>query len=91
MTANVIVTALGHFLGQLSQKQNWTVLTSTYIQLLVFHCWERIHTVNMETTGSNILSLYEWPKRDTQGNFKAKCKQHTEYISGSLNVTSRLM
>jgi hypothetical protein len=22
MTANVIVTALGHFLGQLSQKQN---------------------------------------------------------------------
>ena len=58
-TANVIVTALGHFLGQLSQRQNWTVLSSTCIQLLVFHWWERPHTVNMETTGSYI---YELPK-----------------------------
>ena len=61
-TTNVTVTSLGHFLGQLSQTQNWTVLSSTWIQLLVFHCWERPHTVNMETTGSNILSQYELPK-----------------------------
>jgi hypothetical protein len=31
-TTNVNVTSL----GQLSQTQNWTVLTSTYMQLLVF-------------------------------------------------------
>ena len=49
---------LGYFLGQLSQTRNWTVLT-TCMQLLVFHCWERLHTVNMETTSSNI---YELPK-----------------------------
>ena len=53
-TTNVTVTALGHFWDQISQTQNWTVLT--YMQLLVFHCWERLHTVNMETTDSNILS-----------------------------------
>ena len=86
-TTNVNVTSLRHFLGQLSQTQNWTVLTSTYIQILVFHCWERLHTVNMET---NILSQYELPK-DIQGNIKAKCRYCPAYISGSLKVTSRLM
>lgn len=74
-TTNVNVTSLRHFLGQLSQTQNWTVLTSTYIQILVFHCWERLHTVNMET---NILSQYEFQK-DTQGNFKAKCRHCPTY------------
>ena len=49
---NVNVTPLGHFLGQLSHTQNWTVLTPIYIQLLVCYCWERLHTANMET---NIL------------------------------------
>jgi hypothetical protein len=57
-----LCVSLGHFLGQLSQTQNWTVLSSTCIQHLVFHCWERLHTVNMETTGRNILSQYELPK-----------------------------
>ena len=37
------------FFCQLYQTLNWTVLTSTYIQISVFHCWERLHTVNMET------------------------------------------
>jgi hypothetical protein len=40
----------------------YIVLSSTCIQLLVFHCLERLHTVNMETTGRNILSQYELPK-----------------------------
>jgi len=38
----------------------------------------------MET---NILGQYELPK-DTQGDFKAKCRHCPAYISGSLKVTS---
>ena len=79
---------LGYFWGQLSQTQNWTVLTSTYIQLLVFHFWKRLYTVNMEITDSNILSQYELPKM----TYREMLKPNGDaYISGSLKVTSRLM
>ena len=35
----------------------------------------------------NILSQFELPK-DTQGNFKAKCRHCPAFISGSLKITS---
>ena len=88
-TTNVNTTSLGHVLCQFSQTQNWTVLSSTYIQLLVFHCWERLHTVNMET---NISSQYEWPK-DTQGKLKpnADIVQHTYLVVWKSLPISRLL
>ena len=54
-----------------------------FLQLLVFLCRERLHTVNL---GSNILSQYEFSK-DIQETFKTKWRHCQTYISGSLKVT----